>query len=390
LRESASGGRPTLSVIIPVYNDSGRLADCLDRLLQSEYRDFEAIVVDDGSTDDGNNVARAHGVQLICMPGRSGPAAARNAGADVARGDYLVFIDADVLVHADTLGGLARTFSEDETVDAVFGSYDTSPSAPNFISHYKNLFHHYVHQMSHEQASTFWSGCGAVKRASFIEVGGFDTSFKRPTVEDIELGMRLRRTGHQIVLNKQVQVTHAKRWSLMGMIASDIRDRAIPWTHLILREKSLPDDLNLTWVQRISAAVAYALFTVLTVGAVHHPALLIIPLLFVVLILAVDYWSAKTRIPTAARWAGAVVMLAALAAAGLLLHELTLIALVLAVTLVALNSGFYGFFLRERNALFAVAIFPLHLLYFAYSGLGFAVGAIGYWLRTRPNGQCAP
>lgn len=389
MRESASSRQPKLSVIVPVYNDSGRLADCLERLLQSEYRDFEAIVVDDGSTDGSSDIARAHDVRLIRMPRRSGPAAARNAGADVARGDYLVFIDADVLVHADTLGGLTRTFAEDATVDAVFGSYDTSPSAPNFISHYKNLFHHYVHQTSHEQASTFWSGCGAVKRAAFIEAGGFDTRFKRPTVEDIELGMRLRRTGHRIVLNKQVQVTHAKRWTLMGMIASDIRDRAIPWTHLILREKSLPDDLNLTWVQRISAAVAYALFTILMVGAVHRPVLLVIPLLFVVLILAVDYWSAKARIPTAARWLGAVVMLAALAAAGPLLHELTLISLVLAAVLVALNSGFYGFFLRERNALFAVAIFPLHLLYFAYSGLGFAVGALGYWLRARPYGQCA-
>jgi hypothetical protein len=52
-------------------------------------------------------------------------------------------------------------------VDAVFGSYDDAPRAPNFIAQYKNLFHHYVHQHGKEEASTFWAGCGTVNVLPF-------------------------------------------------------------------------------------------------------------------------------------------------------------------------------------------------------------------------------
>ncbi|MHB8865669.1 MAG: glycosyltransferase family 2 protein, partial [Pirellulaceae bacterium] len=349
-------------------------------LFQSELVDFEVIVVDDGSVDNSVEVASRYEVRIISMACRSGPAAARNAGAREARGEYLVFIDADVFVRPDTLASLARTFAEDSEVDAVFGSYDTYPLAPNFVSHYKNLFHHYVHQMSHERASTFWSACGAVKRSVFIAVGGFDVNFRRPTVEDIELGLRLCRAGYHVVLNKQVQVTHAKSWSLGGMIKSDIFDRAIPWTRLMLREKSLPNDLNLIWPQRISAGLAFGIFAMLAVGSLRYPIILPIPLLVLALVLAIDYWSARTRIPNAARWLGVVVMLSALGVVGFLLRELALFSLLFAVAIVTLNAGFYRLFIRERNILFAVSIFPLHLLYYAYSGLVFVLVTGSYLL----------
>ncbi len=79
---------PTLSVIVPVYNDGQLLPECLDRLFQSSFQDFEVIVVDDGSTDTTVEIARSYEVQVIRMPSRSGPAAARNAGAGMARGEF--------------------------------------------------------------------------------------------------------------------------------------------------------------------------------------------------------------------------------------------------------------------------------------------------------------
>lgn len=282
-----------------------------------------------------------------------------------------MFLDADVFVRPDTLARLAGAFADPE-VDAVFGSYDTTPAAPNFISHYKNLLHHYVHQTSHARASTFWSGCGAVKRSVFSAAGGFDPKFTRPMVEDIELGMRLHKANRQIALDKQVQVTHAKQWSLGGMIRSDICDRAIPWTQLILREKTLPNDLNLSWHQRLSAALACGLFAVLLAGSLQYPVLLVIPLLILALVLAIDRWSERERIPTAARWAGVFVMLSVLGVAGFFLHGLALVILALSLGIVCLNARFYAFFVRERNLLFALAIFPLHLVYYAYSVLSFA------------------
>ncbi len=57
--------------------------------------------------------------------------------------------------------------SEEPDLAAVFGSYDDEPAAPNFLSQYKNLFHHFVHQQGSAEASTFWSGCGAILWPTF-------------------------------------------------------------------------------------------------------------------------------------------------------------------------------------------------------------------------------
>ena len=132
----------------------------------------------------------------------------RNHGADAARGQYLVFVDGDVAVHPETLGRIAATFAADATIDAVFGSYDTRPAAPNLFSQYKNLFHHFVHQEGRAEAWTFWTGCGAIRRSVFAAMGGFDPSYDRPCIEDIELGVRLHKAGHRVVLRKDIQVTH--------------------------------------------------------------------------------------------------------------------------------------------------------------------------------------
>ena len=83
------------------------------------------------------------------------------------------------------------------------------------VSQYRNLLHHFVHQEGNPEASTFWAGCGAVRRAAFDAVAGYDEArFRRPSIEDIELGYRLRRAGYRIRLDRDLQCTHLKRWRL--------------------------------------------------------------------------------------------------------------------------------------------------------------------------------
>ncbi|MCH8154520.1 MAG: glycosyltransferase, partial [Proteobacteria bacterium] len=116
-------------------------------------------------------------------------ARARNRGALKASGEFLAFIDADVVVHDDTLARMVAAFGANPGVAGVFGCYDDSPDDSGFISQYKNLAHRYVHQDSHGEVPTFWSGCGAIRRSVFIEFGGFDEErYPRPAIEDIELG----------------------------------------------------------------------------------------------------------------------------------------------------------------------------------------------------------
>jgi glycosyltransferase involved in cell wall biosynthesis len=243
-----------LSIIVPVHNGGPSFSRCLRALALSTYTRWELVVVDDSSTDGSDRLAEKYGANILTTGGQVGPAAARNMGAKVARGEYLVFLDADCEVQPETLTDIAEIFQADSDLDALFGSYDKSPGAPNFVAQYKNLFHHYVHQHGREDASTFWTGCGAISRARFLALDGFDLQrYRRPSIEDIDLGYRLKRAGGTIRLAQHIQVKHLKAWNLSSLLKSDIFDRGIPWTRLILRDRVFSRDLSLQTHNRISA-----------------------------------------------------------------------------------------------------------------------------------------
>lgn len=249
---------PELSVIVPSYNGGAHLQKCLEALLASDFQDREIIIVDDNSTDGSAERCLKSGVEVIRLASRRGPAEARNCGANRARGQVFLFVDADIVVRRDTLSRVAAFFRERKTVNALFGSYDDEPEAQNFASQYKNLFHHFVHQRSSEKAATFWAGCGAIRREVFAEVGGFDEKrYVRPSVEDIELGYRLRRKDCTIILDKDLQVKHLKRWTLPSLWRTDIFDRAVPWSQLLIEEGRMINDLNLLVSDRICTALCW-------------------------------------------------------------------------------------------------------------------------------------
>jgi glycosyltransferase involved in cell wall biosynthesis len=446
----ADGPQPALiSVIVPVYNSSSSLGRCLEAIVASDYPRFECVVVDDTSTDDSRNLAGQFPVRVLDLPGGPfGSAYARNRGAEVARGEILFFVDADVVLPPDTLAIVAGTFADHPQIDAVFGSYDDSPEAADFLSRYKNLFHHFVHQQASEDAMTFWSGCGAVRRKVFFEAGGFaEDRYPRPSIEDIELGHRLRATGHRIVLNKDIQVKHLKRWTLRGMITSDVFDRAVPWTELLLQQRRLPNDLNLHLSHRASALLLYVVL--LYVGLIvflHHGLIvffhhiLLLPLLAGLFLLVAGNWSEGTphfqmsrrarrltyvligtiaglalyfhvprMLPTLAlllfwvsidRWVphpgtlwkpvffGIVLGLAATLAVLLMSLSIRLVAPLLAIIflIMLINYQFYVFFTRKAGVLFALAVIPFHLFYYLYSVIAFVMGAGAYiWHMRRTD-----
>lgn len=314
--------RPQLSVVVPVYNGGDELERCLDALLASDFRDYEIIVVDDNSTDDSAEKCRARGLEVIQFPAQLGPAAARNCGANHARAPIILFVDADVVVGRDTLAHVTALFWKQPSLAALFGSYDDKPDALNFVSQYKNLLHHFVHQRSAAEAATFWAGCGAIRREAFEAVGGFDEiKYGSPSIEDIELGSRLRRKGFTIILDRELQVKHLKRWTLLSLLRTDIFNRALPWSQLIMANGRMINDLNLRVSDRISAALS-GLAVALLVLSFFHQLLL-------------------------------VGVLAALSAVFLL------------------NLGFVRFFKTQRGVWFSMRAFAMLVLYYLYSGFVF-------------------
>ncbi len=329
-----------LSVIVPVHGAPELLAACLSALQQSSQLPDEVIVVDDGSPEDSApriaEIAKEAGARLIRQP-QAGPGAARNYGAKEASGAVLLFVDADVNVHVETLGQIVAAFDSDVDLAAVFGSYDDRPLAGTIVSDYRNLLHHFVHQNSRRHAHTFWAGCGAIRREAFFAAGGFDASFGRPSIEDVELGLRLSAQGRRIELRPEIQCTHAKRWTLRSFFLTDLFERAMPWTEMLFtRQAALPADLNFGLAQRLSVPLAVLLLISLILTA---------------------------RLPLLAGTASAVCI-------GLL---------------AMLNRPFLGFLARLRGLQFALAAFPMHVLHLLASGLGFALGCLRIWHRLDPK-----
>ena len=320
-----------LAVIVAVHNGVATLGRCLDAIVDSTRPADEIIMVDDASTDSPEELALAHGVRVIKLDGRAqGPAHARNCGVQAAQSDVLFFVDADVALHPDALELAERAFTDDPTLAACFGSYDDRPAAPGLVSQYRNLLHHYVHQHACEEASTFWAGCGAIRRSALETVGGFQKHFGRPSIEDIELGGRLHAAGYRVRLIKEMQATHLKHWGLWLMVRTDIRDRAIPWTQILLKQHSVPNDLNLRTEARWSALCVMLMLPVLIAGFFWPPA-----------------------------WVALLPLVAAL---------------------LALNADLYSFFVRSRGWRFGLGATLLHWLYYFYSGTIFGYMASRRWL----------
>jgi GT2 family glycosyltransferase len=235
-----------LTVVIPATDDPPSLRSCLDALARSD---------------------EPHEVDVVREPRGAGPAAARNRGVARATGEIVVFVDSDVEVHADALRRMRERLDADPRLAAVFGRYDDHPAAVQTVSRFRNLLHHHVHTRSAGEAQTFWAGLGAIRREAFDAVGGFDEQrFARPSIEDVELGMRLHAAGRRIALDPSVQGTHLKRWTLRSMLRTDLADRGVPWVALALERGAAGTALNLSWRHRAAAVSALAAVGALALG----------------------------------------------------------------------------------------------------------------------------
>lgn len=310
----------TLAAVVPAGDSPPTLDSCLSALGAGERAPEETIVLRE--------------------PAGTGPAALRNVGAEGSDADIIVFVDSDVEVHPDALSRIATHFAGDPELAAVFGAYDDAPAAPGLTSRFRNLLHHHVHASSPGGAETFWAGLGAVRRDTFEAVGGFDAGrFPDASVEDIELGMRLRESGARIVLDPEIRGRHLKAWTVGTMVYTDFARRGLPWMRLLLEKKRGGEGaLNLGWRHRASALATL----VLALAAVARKPRLAAASLLSVLALNRRFYALL------ARRGGFQLLLGGI---GLhLVHQLTAVAAM--VTALIANRSVVPFprFLRQRNS----------------------------------------
>jgi Glycosyl transferase family group 2 len=297
-------GAPTLAVVIPAGDAPATLERCLAALAAGERAPDEVIVQSE--------------------PSGAGPAALRNAGVARSQAELVAFVDSDVEVRADALARIERHFAEDARLDGVFGAYDDDPAAPGVTSRFRNLLHHHVHSEAAGPAETFWAGLGAVRREAFAAVGGFDAGrFPTSSIEDIELGIRMRRGGARLLLDPRIRGRHLKAWTVASMLRTDFGRRGVPWVRLLLRDGGDRTALNLGRRHRLSA-----LATLLLVAA------------------------ALTRRPRLGAGCMALVL--------------------------ALNRRLYGLFARRGGAPLLLAGFALHLVHQLTAVAALIAGALGH------------
>jgi GT2 family glycosyltransferase len=203
------------SIIIPTYNRFDRLLTCLEAIAKIDYpqANFEVIVVDDGSKMPLDPIVEPFKVALnltLLRQTNAGPASARNTGAAIATGKFIVFTDDDCLPTANWLTALEAQFQL--TPKALIGGQTLNALPENSYSTASQLLIDYLYEYYNNGEATanfFASNNFALPVDTFRSIAGFDTTFPLAAGEDREFCDRWLDRGGRLVYAPQAQVYHA-------------------------------------------------------------------------------------------------------------------------------------------------------------------------------------
>ncbi len=237
---------PLVSVLIPVYNAAETITPVLDALYGSDFKDFEAVLVHDHSTDDTGAVlkelAKKYPFRLFEFPENRGVSKARNAAAREARGEILLFIDADCILLPETIGRCVEALRRGEYT-CVGGAYTRDAWDDDFFSNFQSLYIHHVETKANKP-DYIATHCMAIPKKIYDEFGGFKEDYfigHAASVEDVELSHRLLHAGHKLIRPADIQVQHMFRFTL-GKSVRNAFKKSKYWTMYSLYNKDVMKD----------------------------------------------------------------------------------------------------------------------------------------------------
>ncbi len=198
-----------VSVVVPAYNSQKTIKGLLDSLCVQDFKEpYEIIVVDDGSTDSTALIASEYTNIRLIKQVNAGPAAARNKGVSLAKGEIILFTDSDCEVFPDWISQMVLPFRQDPQVIGVKGAYRTRQK--EVIARFVQLeYEDKYDKMKKEKYIDFIDTYSAgFKKDIFLNAGGYDTSFPVACSEDIELSYQLSAKGYKMVFNPDAIVFH--------------------------------------------------------------------------------------------------------------------------------------------------------------------------------------
>ncbi len=210
-----------VSVVVPVRNGAETIVDCLSAVYSSKTTPHEVIVVDDASTDNTSSLLRQFPCLVLTNNKRLGRGASKNKGLKAARGDLTAFVDADVLVHPDALQSAVLAFIEDASLCAICAVPEAKSPYSNFASRYKALYMHFILK-DFPAPTDFLHGCFQVFRTNILHSVNLNFD-EQMHCDDIDLGVRLKKTGGKIIVMRQISVAHKKYYSLFRLLRNDFK-----------------------------------------------------------------------------------------------------------------------------------------------------------------------
>lgn len=213
-----------LSIIVPVFNAEATFEKCLHAIsnIKGFSEECELIVADDDSTDSSLDIARKYTDKIVCSPENKGAAFTRNLGARSAQGEFLLFVDSDVmLLSSDILSYLKEDFARND-ICGITGVYGEETIFINFFSAYKHLDMCFHEKTYPQFPSGVPSAILVISRNTFLESGGFNENFCGTMAEDIEFSIRLSiRTGKPWMKDERIKGAHFKKYAFLSLLRID-------------------------------------------------------------------------------------------------------------------------------------------------------------------------
>ena len=275
-----------ISVIIPTFNASTTLKNCVESVIDTGYAPLEIIIVDDASTDAtvdllNTLVDTSIGiVQLIKLENNGGPARARNAGAEIAKYPYLFFLDSDTQMLPDALAKFIARIPE---ADAVCGHYHWQPLNDEPVAWYKSLLnYHMFSRLGVFEHDVFLGSAAGICRKAFEKTGGYDSTLAwGMDYENEEFGHRLS-IDHKILLDPAITVRHD--FPNFGKLTSTYFTRVAQWMMLFMNRRKF--EAGGPAAQSVGlASIAFPAFLVSLAGMFITPWVIILTTLLAIIYL---------------------------------------------------------------------------------------------------------
>lgn len=248
----------TVSVIIPAYNAARTLSQTLAALQNALPPPLEVIVVDDGSADETAPLAARAGARVIRLEKNIGAAAAKNRGAENARGDILFFTDSDIVPPRNAIVLIEHAL-QNKNAHGVVGLLDEKIPYDNWASQFKNLWMNFTYArfIGMERIGLFYTSAAAIRRDVFLQLGGFDENYRGASIaEDTEFGQRAWGQGAGIQLEPKLRVVHLKAYTLQNVLREDYR-RARALTLMRFRKHGAPFFTSVPFFYQLAVPTIY-------------------------------------------------------------------------------------------------------------------------------------